>query len=145
MPSLADIDIHLFALKQDRAANSDSLAASPGALVHKLDITNADLRPFDVSMEQLGQLLAAQPRCYFEWDGSFVWTGEEDGSAWTLSGMIYDCGNQISRVELRGTAPERPVQQIVRWLQLPPRELACQHMDSGMYSSGLELEKLWNA
>ncbi len=139
----AAIDIHLFALKPDCAAIDPSSPRSPEST--RLDVCDADMRPFDVSMETLGEILAAQPRCYFEWDGSFVWTGDENGVTWTLSGMIYDTGQQISRVELRGTAPLEPVHRIVGWLSIPPRELACQQILSGTFISGLELERLFRA
>lgn len=108
-------------------------------------------------MERLGALLSDQPRCYFEWDGSFVWTGEIDqqspnessasgnDAGWTLSGMIYDTGTQISRVELRGQCPFTPVQQVAHWLESAEHRLVVQLMTSGAFIDGSELEKIWHA
>ncbi|GAB5403652.1 MAG: hypothetical protein Aurels2KO_18830 [Aureliella sp.] len=143
MPPPANLDFHLFALTPDSAAKVKH--GDEPSKDGRLDVTSADFRAFDVSMETLGEQLSNQPRCYFEWDGSFVWTGDTAGQDWTLSGMIYDTGERISRVELRGTAPFAPVRQITQWLEIQPHELACQQMSTAAFISGLNLEKLFRA
>lgn len=159
MPPVATIDIHLFAVPSECLLRSRPEAPqSQGNFQDDLiEVTSDQLCPFDCSMEQLGELLALQPRCYFEWDGSFVWTGELDqdrpnqrdaagnDAGWTLSGMVYDIGTQISRIELRGQCPLAPVHQITQWLQSTDRHLVVQLMASGTYIDGSDLEKIWHA
>jgi hypothetical protein len=60
--------------------------------------------------------LCELPKCHFELDGSFGWTSagqrKNYGSCWELYGTIFDDGERIVYVELRGTCDAK------EWLQL---------------------------
>jgi hypothetical protein len=57
-----------------------------------------------ITFEVLAERLQKFDRLHFEMDGSFVWTGSTP-EPWQLDGMVYDLGNQIQRIELKGTCP----------------------------------------
>jgi hypothetical protein len=64
-----------------------------------------------ITFEVLAVRLQKFDRLHFEMDGSFVWSGLTP-EPWQLDGMVYDLGNQIQRIELRGRCPQ------TEWLML---------------------------
>lgn len=61
--------------------------------------------PLPIPFEEAAERLAAMGRLHFEWDGSFVWRGTANGAVWQIDGMIYDLGEQIQYVDLKGCCP----------------------------------------
>jgi hypothetical protein len=72
----------------------------------------ADGLPIDRSLETAAAHLQRLDRMYFEWDGSFVWTGIDGAQRWQVDGMIYDAGTMIQYVDLKGWCPQ------AQWWQL---------------------------
>ncbi len=66
-----------------------------------------------VAFEDFARQVESWPRMFFEYDGSFVWTGDDEhGQLWQLDGMAYDIGGWLQRLELKGWIP------IDRWREL---------------------------
>ncbi len=66
-----------------------------------------------ITFEDFARQVETWPRMFFEFDGSFVWTGtDEHGQAWQMDGMAYDIGGSLQRLELKGWVP------IERWREL---------------------------
>ena len=64
--------------------------------------------PLRVSLESALANLEQLPRMFVELDGSFLWTGQSTGSAsrqWQLEGTIYDDGQVVRYIDLRGDCP----------------------------------------
>ena len=59
---------------------------------------------FPISFEDAAAALSAEPRMYFEPDGSFVWVSPVNTAAgWQLDGMLYDRAGKLLYVELKGS------------------------------------------
>lgn len=68
---------------------------------------------FEMSFEQAFQRLELMPRMFIELDGSFVWSGEQNGRSWQIDGMLYDYNGRLQRVEMTGHAPRHPWEQLL--------------------------------
>ena len=55
------------------------------------------------SFEQLRLALEELPQSYFELDGSFLWTGEDEQGSWRVDGMIYDANGESPMVRIERT------------------------------------------
>lgn len=111
--------------------------------VLSLDTQKNQLGAMNVSMEQLAEIFAVRNDCYFEWDGSFTWTGTAAGNPWQLFGMIYDLGEFIVRVELKGQCSLEVWRELCHYLSTST-PLMAHLIDPRQYVSTTELEKLWN-
>ena len=75
--------------------------------------------PLPVDFETLAERLQRLPRMYFEWDGSWVWTGEltvagsPTSRRWQLDGMVYDAAGVVQYIELKGTCPWAAWQKLI--------------------------------
>jgi hypothetical protein len=58
-----------------------------------------------VAFEQIAVRLTQFERLYFEWDGSFVWTGEHAGQRWQIDGVLYDGAGSMQYIDLKGRSP----------------------------------------
>lgn len=65
--------------------------------------------PFPCSFEDLCERFERIPRFFVEPDGSFVWTGTDDGSSWQLEGNLYDRQGRVIWISVKGYCPE------IRW------------------------------
>ncbi|XZE52499.1 hypothetical protein SH139x_004195 [Planctomycetaceae bacterium SH139] len=61
--------------------------------------------PLPVDFETLAERLSALPKMYFEMDGSWVWTGQQQGHRWQLDGMLYDANGKVQYIDLKGSCP----------------------------------------
>jgi hypothetical protein len=76
-----------------------------GRTLRSLAVTPCELtRPMGVSFEQACQRLGQFARMFCEPDGSFVWRGGGNPS-WQVDGVLYDRGNRLLFVELKGKCP----------------------------------------
>lgn len=103
----------------------------------------ADPQPtlINVTFEALAEKLQAFDRMYFEMDGSFVWTGDSP-HPWQLDGMVYDLGNQIQRIELKGQCPREPWQQLLLALNHPAQPLLAHNLLTSQFITISQLESL---
>lgn len=91
-----------------------------------------------ISFEELAAALERIDRCYFEPDGSFVWSGETPGGRWQLDGMLYDLAGQLQYVDLKAAAPRAAldkmaavVEQLLAMLGTPLSMLAFDLVQAG--------------
>lgn len=72
----------------------------------------ANWGPLPSSFEEIAAGLTSFERLYFEWDGSFVWTGGDGSQRWQLDGMLYDGAGGMQYVDVKGLCPKP------RWREL---------------------------
>jgi hypothetical protein len=70
--------------------------------------------PLPKSFESFIEAIGKWDGLYAELDGSFVWVWHENNQRYQLDGMVYDRGEFIEYIELKGTCSE------TAWLQLNP-------------------------
>jgi hypothetical protein len=103
---------------------------------------------FPSSFEEVAERLQQFDRMYFEYDGSFVWTGrsdeEESRVTWQLDGMLYDYGGRLQRVELLGTCPWPQWQALVSAVAPPPENLLVHFIEQHCFVPAEALERLWS-
>lgn len=63
------------------------------------------LSPLPSRFDEAAERLRGLDRLHFEMDGSFVWRGTAGEDRWQLDGMIYDSGDRIQYVDLKGECP----------------------------------------
>ncbi len=68
---------------------------------------------FELSFEQAFERLELLPRMFIELDGSLVWSGQQEGRAWQIDGMLYDRAGRLQRIELTGHAPRNVWEQLL--------------------------------
>jgi hypothetical protein len=137
-----------------RSFKAFQVAVEPTALV--------ETTALGCSFEELLERLACLPRMFIELDGSFVWTGSEadsqsevesqstaesfrqSHSRWQLDGMIYDWGNQVRRIELKGNCSPDAWLQFINHLQAPT-DLVAWLPQVGCYLQGSDLVGLWTS
>jgi hypothetical protein len=111
--------------------------------IHLLGQASGSL--INVSFEALAEQLQSFERMYFEMDGSFVWTGATP-KPWQLDGMVYDLGNQIQRIELKGQCPRAQWQMLLKALNHPQQALVAYNLQSAQFASIEQLESiLWSS
>lgn len=88
---------------------------------------------FDISFEQAITDLELLPRMFVELDGSFVWSGEFEAQRWQIDGMIYDRGEHVLRVELKGNAPRQAWEQLLSIFGWPNQPLLAHCVDQQQY------------
>ncbi len=98
---------------------------------------------FGIAFEQVAEQLQTIPRLYFEYDGSFLWTGEQAGTAWQLDGMLYDYGGQLQRMELKGQCPWDAWNRLLETLGQPAEELIVQLLEPPCFVEAPALARLW--
>lgn len=65
------------------------------------------------SFEKIAADLTHFERLYFEWDGSFVWTGEDGLQRWQVDGVLYDGASGMQYVDVKGFCPKRQWRKLV--------------------------------
>ena len=99
----------------------------------------------NLTFESLAERLQVFDRMYFEMDGSFVWTGDAPGP-WQVDGMVYDIGQQIQRVEIKGHCDLSQWHKLLQALGYPDQPLTAYDLQSAQFQSIPQLEaRLWSA
>ena len=62
---------------------------------------------FFVTFEEAQARLTQIPRMDTEPDGFFLIAGVSEGQRWVLNGQLFEFGERLHRVELRGACPPR--------------------------------------
>lgn len=121
--------LHLYALPD---------AAWPGPLrvcgkrsVQSLLCSEAELAAscFAFSFDELFERLQQLDRMFIEADGSFVWSGERSGGRWQWDGMVYDSGQHVRRLELKGAGPGDSWRTLLKCLQWPDQRILAHWID----------------
>lgn len=97
-----------------------------------------------VSFERLIEQLQILPRMFVELDGSFVWTGTnvESCEAWQLDGMIYDDGDRVLYIELKGCCTPVEWRQLLAATSAGADHVTVELVESGRIVSGNAFETL---
>ncbi len=77
---------------------------------------------FEVARDRLGKL----ERMFCEPDGSFVWVSRQGEPAWQIDGNLYDRGEQLLFVDLKGTCPAEEFDRLLKALGWPETRLLFQ-------------------
>lgn len=76
--------------------------------------------PFEISFETAASAIGRGSGIECELDGSWVWPSSERSSSgrprWQLDGMLYDRGERLEYVEVKGEAPWTTWCGLLRWL-----------------------------
>ena len=88
---------------------------------------------FSISFEEVAQRLEALPRMFFELDGSFVWVVEKGDSRFQLDGSLYDDGERLLTVDLKGTCDQEMLDHFLKCLGWPKQSLVFQLVQRGIY------------
>ncbi len=100
---------------------------SPSMISFAIYLYGPQWGPVGITFEQVANRISTFERMHFEWDGSFVWTGEEDGAKWQIDGMLYDAGGELQYIDIKGRCPKSKWDQLVRagicGDNLPPSQL----------------------
>ena len=97
--------------------------------------------PMRVSFEQASAALAALPRLYIEPDGSFVWTSPAESSAWQVDGNLYDRGDRLLFVDLKGTCPTAEFDLLLRALGCPAGSIMFQLVHEAIFLDDAEFRR----
>lgn len=79
-------------------------------------LSNGPAQPggeFSVSFDRAAAELARLPRMFLEPDGAFVWVGQVGERRWQVDGVLYDRGDRLAWVELRGECPEEEFDRLL--------------------------------
>jgi hypothetical protein len=99
-----------------------------GRAVRTLRIEPAELATttFACSFEAAAERLARLPRMYCEPDGSFVWGSAQGEPAWQVDGNLYDQGERLLFVDLKGTCPADQFDRLLSTLGWPEQRVVFQ-------------------
>lgn len=134
-----DISIHTLA----RNASKGPSTTLAGDLVTTLDVAaTAHASSLPVTFEQMAEVLESFDRMLFEADGSFVWSGGQETTAWRVNGLLHDQGQRLLYVELRGTIPEVQFDRMLSALGWPEQPLMFQLRQAGVFLSEAEFRRV---
>jgi len=97
---------------------------------------------FHVTFDRASEILIALPRMFLEPDGSFVWTGEQEGQPWQVDGVLYDAGPTLAHVEMSGACPANEFDQFLAALGWPAAPVMFQLIQEGVFVSEEEFRRL---
>ena len=126
----------------DRSAVAGEPAVIGGREVATLRASpEATRTPHRVTFDRCAEMLATLPRMFLEPDGSFVWTGEQDGTAWQVDGVLYDQGPHLAYAEVSGRAPPDEFDQMLAAFGWPAAPLMFQLTSAGVFISEAEFRR----
>ena len=82
---------------------------------------------FDAALADLECL----PRMYTEPDGSFLWVGA--GKEWQVEGNLYDRGDELAYIALKGHCPPPIFDALLRCFGWPATQLVFELCREGVY------------
>ncbi len=97
--------------------------------------------PMRVSFEEAMEQLARLPRMFVEPDGSFVWVGQHGTRNWQLDGCLYDCNQHVIYVDVAGTCPPQPFDQLLNAFGWPATQLVFQLPRHAVFMNEHELRR----
>lgn len=110
------VDLHRL---RGASAAAGQLRTAPPSLAADMQSSR-----FEMSFEQAFERLDQLPRMFIELDGSFVWSGQQQGRDWQIDGMLYDREGRLQRIELAGQAPRLVWEQLLNAIGQPADSLA---------------------
>ena len=114
-----------------------------GRRLQTLQVPQAQLgTPFEVTFEEVVDAFEQLPRMFAEPDGSFVWRGSVSTGDWQLDGQLSDRNGQLIYAEVKGTATQSILDQLLGALGWPETPLVFQFVQAGVLVDETELRKL---
>lgn len=105
-----------------------------GCEVRPVLLPQPQVRPtWGVTFDLAAERLQALPRFYYEPDGSFAWFAAAGEAPWRLEGNLFDRGDELAYVDLKGTCPEADFDAILTALRWPQSSLLFQLPQVGVY------------
>lgn len=98
-----------------------------------------------VTFEHAAAMLATLPSIFIEPDGSFVWTGGDEGQQWQVDGVLVDQGRRLAYMELAGRCPPNEFDQLLAPLGWPAAPLLFQLKPEGVFVDEAEFRRLATA
>jgi hypothetical protein len=92
-------------------------------------ISAPSLSGFDEAIASLERL----PRMFAEPDGSFVWVGDAEGGRWQVDGNLFDGGDSLAYVALKGSCPTMEFDRLLRCFGWPATEIVVQLSRAGVF------------
>ena len=100
-------------------------------------------RPMAVSFEQAEESLGQLPNLYIEPDGSFVWVAAPAAEhPWQVDGVLYDRGDKMLYLEIKGSCPQVEFDQMLTTLGWPVAPLMFQATQHAVYLSEQDFRAL---
>lgn len=89
--------------------------------------------PLAVTFEHALDRLAQLPQMFIEPDGAFVWRPLPSvAERWQVDGNLFDRGESLFYVELKGSCPAAQFNQILMCLSTTPIEFAFEWVERGL-------------
>jgi hypothetical protein len=88
--------------------------------------------PFACTWEDVAAKLEVLPRMIFEPDGSWIWSGEADGSQWHINGHLFDFDARLHRVEISGWCPADQFDRLLTCFGWPETALTFEMVREGL-------------
>lgn len=135
---MLSFDITIHARPNDARATKQMEVA--GRMARVIDIQpNLLVDQLPVTFEQAAASLEQLPLLFFEPDGSFVWGSGADSDRWEVDGLLYDGGQRLQYVSLRGRCPQTPFDQLLAAVGGPGASLIFQLNQQGVFVDADEL------
>ena len=89
--------------------------------------------PLPVTFEEALERLAQLPQMFIEPDGAFVWRPlPEVAERWQVDGNLFDRGESLFYVELKGSCPVKQFDEILACLTQEPIAFAFEWVERGL-------------
>jgi hypothetical protein len=120
----------------------DELSQIAGRSIRQIVLPVAAMtRPLPITFEVAVEKLGSLPRLYVEPDGSFVWVSGGSDDLWQLDGMLWDRGEALQYVELKGYCSQAAWQQLIATLPVDTGMLLVQLIEHAVYLSESEFRR----
>jgi hypothetical protein len=124
-------DVSVFRRPSDiRVADSVRAAGVEITCLDTAALTRENL--FSVGFDDVLARLAGLVRTDVEPDGFFVRTGQAAGRYWQLNGHLFELGEWLWRVDLRGEGPRQALDEVLLTLGWPETPLVYQLIPLGV-------------
>jgi hypothetical protein len=102
--------------------------------VRPIRLPQPQTRPaWGLTFDEAAERLIHLPRFFYEPDGSFVWFATTGAPTWRLEGNLYDRGDELAFVELKGTCPAAEFDELLAIFRTPDVRLLFQLPRLGLY------------
>ena len=104
---------------------------NPG-LLHFHVILQAAAQPWDVTFDEAFAALEQVPGLFIEPDGSFFCASRPGELRWQVEGNLFDQGEQLAYVEMKGCCPDDRLDALLRPLGWPEAAMEFQMVREGV-------------
>ena len=98
-------------------------------------------KPFSVSFEEAAERLKHLERMDLEPDGYFLWNGGTAANRWQIDGHLYDRGQRLLMVGLKGTCPTQYFDHLLSAIGWPETPLMFELVQEDAYVDEAEFRR----